>query len=239
MLNTIHLEANGKTARVLYQSLPNLRPKPQLRSITPSGEVVTNRILNGVNPAIDPFQVTVDSFLAEDPELVPETAGEVLDPENLSTAYFDPATPEPSPVADFHLIDIVYDPAGEEKERRPHVNRQRNLDDIYPVKVGKKMPLENVLTGFVFKQIYQLVHEDGLTKDFLFEIARVLQDNHQMAVLGAGPKGNQPLVIREKGGPFRGFLYGETGSGEDEGKYKLLLMLTDQELKRPAAKEEA
>jgi len=239
MINTIHLEANGKTARVLYQSLPNLRPKPQMRSITPTGEVVTNRVLNGVNPAVDPFQLTVESFLTEDPELVPEEAGELLDAETLSTAYFDPEQSEPVPVADFNLIDIVYDSAGEEKERRPHVNRQRNLDDIYPVKVGKKMPIETALTGFVFKQIYQLVHEDGLTKDFLFEIARELDEGNEMALLGAGPKGNQPLVIRDKGGPFRGFLYGETGSGEDDGKYKLLLMLTDQELKRPAAKEDA
>jgi len=49
--------------------------------------------------------------------------------------------------------------------------------------------------------------------------------------VGAGTKGNQPLVIREKGSPYRGFLYGEIGQGENEGKYKLLLLLSDRELK--------
>jgi len=237
MLNTLHLEANGKTARVFYQSLPNQKPKPRMRSLTPTGEVTTVRVLNGLDPKTDPFQFTLESFIDRDPELHPETAGEILEPENLSTAYYDPAAPEPAPVPDFKEVDIVYDAGGEEKERRDHVNRQRNLDEIHPVKVGKKMPLTAALTGFVFKQMYQLVHEDGLTKDFLFDLAKELHTSQTMALLGAGPKGNQPLVVRDKGTPFRGFLYGEIGAGEDEGKYKLLLMLTDQELKRPAAKE--
>ena len=36
----------------------------------------------------------------------------------------------------------------------------------------------------------------------------------------------------------RAFLYGEIGAGKDSDKYKLLLLLSDQELKRPQAPTE-
>jgi hypothetical protein len=55
-----------------------------------------------------------------------------------------------------------------------------------------------------------------------------------MAFLGAGPKGNQPLVLRDRGNPFRAFLYGEIGSGQQADQYKLIVLLSDQELKKPA-----
>jgi hypothetical protein len=97
------------------------------------------------------------------------------------------------------------------------------------------LPLVDALTGFVFKQVYQIVHEDGVQKDFLFGLARELHEQQEVAVLGTGTKGTLPLVVRDKGSPYRAFLYGEIGTGSDEGKYKLLLLLSDQELKRPAA----
>jgi len=62
-----------------------------------------------------------------------------------------------------------------------------------------------------------------------------LHEKQEVALLGAGPKGNQPLVVRDKGNPYRGFLYGEIGSGAQKDQYKLLLLLSDQELKRPAS----
>jgi hypothetical protein len=95
------------------------------------------------------------------------------------------------------------------------------------------MPLTQALTSFVFRHTYQLVHEDGVTMDFLYRIAEELDTGNVMVLLGAGSKGNQPLVIREKGSPYRGFLYGKIGQGEDNGKYKLLLLLSAQELKLP------
>ena len=238
-MNSIHLDLQGKTARVLFQGLPQARQKPALRLLTPAGQVATARITNGVSAKLDPFKVTAPELIAADPELALASAGEVLDVDSLSAAYYDPASPSAEPVSDFKQVDIVYDAAGAEKERRPHVNRKPNLDDLYPIKIGKRLPLAQGLTDFVFKQIYQLVHEDGVTKDFLFGIAQELHEKQELALLGAGPKGNLPLVVRDKGTPYRAFLYGEIGAGEDDGKYKLLLLLTDQELKRPAPAPEA
>ncbi|HSU54544.1 MAG TPA: hypothetical protein VLT36_10830, partial [Candidatus Dormibacteraeota bacterium] len=165
-------------------------------------------------------------------------AGEILEPESLSTAFIDPADSARVPVPNFVQTDIVYDATGQEKERRPHLTRKANVADIYPVKIGKRMPLQQALTQFVFKQTLQLLHEDGVTMDFLFSIAKELHEKQEVALLGAGSKGNQPLVVRDRGNPYRGFLYGEIGTGAQSSQYKLLLLLSDQELKRPAAQPE-
>ncbi|HEY2342939.1 MAG TPA: hypothetical protein VGH90_07920 [Chthoniobacteraceae bacterium] len=234
-MNTVHLDLQGKTARVLFQSLPCARQKPAVRNLTSKGAVASARIVNGVNPQVDPFKITAQELIAGDPELAPHSAGEMLDVESLSAAFYDPENAAPAPVADFKQIDIVYDPAGAEKERRPHVTRMTNLNDLHPIKIGKRLPIAQALTDFVYKQVYQIVHEDGVTKDFLFDLAQDLHTKQEIAVLGAGPKGNQPLVVRDKGTPYRAFLYGEIGVGEDKDKYKLLLLLSDQELKRPTA----
>ena len=233
-MNTLHLDLSGKTARVVFQPLPEARQKSVVRQLTKAGLVSPVRVLNGINQQLDAFKLTADELIQGDPEILPAQAGELLDLELLTAAYFDPEAERPVPVADFKLTDIVFDAAGQEKERRPYVTRKKNVDDIYPVKIGKRMPLADALTSFVFKQVYQVLHEDGVTKEFLFGIARELHNKGETALLGAGAKGNQPLVVRDKGSPYRAFLFGEIGQGEDEGKYKLLLMLTDQELKRPA-----
>ena len=232
---TIHLDLLGKTARVLFQPLPEARPKLAVRVVTPAGVVTPYRILNGLDARVDPAQLAPQALIEGDPEFALASAGELVDVENLTVAYYDPAAEKPEPVADFKQVDIVYDATGAEKERRPHVTRQCNLDELYPVKIGRRLPLADTLTGFVFKQVYQIVHEDGVQMEFLFNLAQELHAKQEMALLGAGPKGNQPLVVRDKGAPYRAFLYGEVGAGADEGKYKLLLLLTDQELKRPAA----
>ena len=99
---------------------------------------------------------------------------------------------------------------------------------------GALMIFDEVLTGFLFRQSVQLVHTDSLTKDFLYQLAASLHAKQEMALVGAGPKGNQPLVVREGGSPYRAFLFGETGTGAEADHYRLLLLLTDQELKRPA-----
>ena len=81
----------------------------------------------------------------------------------------------------------------------------------------------------------QLVHTDGLTFDFLHNLAKSLQESQTMALLGSGPKGAGPLVLRDGGSPFRSFLYGEASGSGENASYRLILLLSDQELKRPAA----
>jgi hypothetical protein len=233
-MNLFHFEYQGKSARVGFSTLPDLRPKPVMIQKTSAGPVMRVRLLNGINWKADPAKLTAREVMDQDPELALDLAGRKLDVE-LTAAYFDPADPDPKPVGDFKEIDLILDPLGNEKERRPHLVRSPNLNTLHPIKLAKRIPLNDALTQFVFRASYQLIHEDGLTMDFLYQIAKELHEKKEVALLGAGPKGNQPLVVREKGSPFRAFLYGEIGSGAQANDYKLVVMLSDQELKRPAA----
>jgi hypothetical protein len=233
-MDQIHLENLGKSAKVILKRLPPANPEPPILEKTACGEIAPIKLINGVRSTIDVQALTPDAIIRGDPELDLGRAGVVLDPESLSTAYIEPSDPARVPVANFTQTDIVYDAAGQEKERRPHLTRKANIADLYPVKIGKRMPLQQAFTQFVFRQACQILHEDGVTMDFLYGIARDLHEKQEVALLGAGAKGNQPLVIRDKGNPYRAFLYGEIGEGKASDQYKLLLLLSDQELKRPA-----
>lgn len=236
-MDQLHLDNLGKSAKVLLKRLPPSQPEPPILEKTSTGQITPLKVINGVNAELDPQTLPPATLIEADPELVLARAGEVLDAESLSTAYIDPADKTRAPVANFSMTDIVYDATGQEKERRPHLTRKANIADIYPVKIGKRIPLHQALTQFVFKQTFQILHEDGVTMDFLFGIARDLHEKQEMALLGAGSKGNQPLVVRDKGSPYRAFLYGEIGTGNQSDQYQLLLLLSDQELKRPTAAE--
>lgn len=232
-MDEFHIEFLGKSAKVTLKRLPPLNPEPPIIEKTTLGPVAALKAINGVNSRIESQTLTPDALIKADPELALDRAGLVLDPESLSTAFIDPADKERVPVASFTQTDIIFDTTGVEKERRPHLTRKANIADIYPVKIGKRMPLQQALTQYVCKQTCQILHEDGVTMDFLFGIAKELHEKQEVALLGAGAKGNQPLVIRDKGNPYRAFLYGEIG-GKNKDQYKLLLLLSDQELKRPA-----
>jgi hypothetical protein len=80
----------------------------------------------------------------------------------------------------------------------------------------------------------QLRHIDGVTYDFLFAIAKELDEKDSVMLLGAGDGGKGPLVLQSNGSPYRGFLDGRI-QGEN---FLLLLHLSAMELKKPAAKAE-
>jgi hypothetical protein len=90
---------------------------------------------------------------------------------------------------------------------------------------------------FVFSGKVQLRHVNGLTYDFLYGMARELEAKQSLMLLGAGPKSNQPLILRRGGTPYRGFLEGRT-QGD---RYLLILHFSNLELKAPqqAPAEEA
>src|SRR5713226_8777668 len=96
---------------------------------------------------------------------------------------------------------------------------------------GKLLPKRDVFNKFVIVAKLQIMHINGLTYDFLIEMARELENKDSLLVVGAGPKANQPLVLRRGALPYRGFLEGRT-RGDD---YCLLLHLSNIELKAPEA----
>jgi hypothetical protein len=229
MENKLHLDIAGKSGRVLLAALPTqkLASKPTMR--TSYGPVNRMRLTNGAATSIDPFNINVDELIASDPELDVGNAGMALD--DVMSAYYDPTAAQPAPIGHFQLTEVVTDALGQEKERRPYQAKSRNIDTTTPIKIARRFPIDKALTMFVFKQVMQLVHEDTLTFDFLYGLAKDLHNSKEMALVGAGPKGALPLVVRERGTPMRAFLFGEISP--DGESYRLLMLLSDQELKIP------
>lgn len=226
MTTTIHLEYDGKAARLPLQSPKRAKTAPAVQRRTSTGVVNNIRVFNAAKK-INPNDLSADLIASADLELDLSVAGTVVDPDLLSTAFLDKTG---QVVRDFDQIELVLAPDGTEKERRPRTDRTANINDVRPIKVGKFVPADEALTTFVFRGVYQIVHEDGLGHDFLRGLAEKLEKEKAVAVLGAGAKGNQPLVLRESGSPYRAFLHGETGQ---DGTYRLLVLLSNQELKLP------
>lgn len=129
-------------------------------------------------------------------------------------------------------LEIVRTPDGAEKERRPKRFAPPNVGPEAPLKwTGKLLPRRDVVHRFVFASKLQIEHINGLTYDFLFGMAQELQEKDSVMLMGAGAKGNEPMIFRQGGVPFRGFLEGRT-QGD---RYALLLHLSNQELKAPTA----
>ena len=227
---TIHLENEGRSARIGLSAPAAEKATAPLEQVTSAGKVKRIQALNGQNylPATEASQL-----IEGNPELDLQSAGRLM--RDATAVYLDPTTAQPTIATEFKEVEVVYTPEGQEKERRARLFRTANVDSTVPLKIVKRLPTKECLTRFVFRGMQQLVHTDGLTFDFLCGLAKSLQESQNMALIGAGPKGAGPLVLRDGGSPFRGFLYGESeGSGENA-RYRLLLLLSDQELKRPAA----
>ena len=106
--------------------------------------------------------------------------------------------------------------------------------DVPPLKwSGTLIPKLDAIRKFVFVQHLQLAHINGLTYDFLFGMAKELEAKNSLLLLGAGPKSNQPLVLRRNASAYRGFLEGRTRGDS----YRLVLHLSNLELRAPEEAE--
>ncbi len=133
-------------------------------------------------------------------------------------------------------FEIIRDPDGQEKDRRPKVIVPQNVSNELPLKwTGKFLKRSEVIRKFIFASKMQLTHINGLTYDFLYAMAKDLEERDSMMLLGAGPKSNQPLILRRGSVPYRGFLEGRT-KGD---RYVLLLHLSNMEMKTPDESEDA
>jgi hypothetical protein len=127
-------------------------------------------------------------------------------------------------------FEIIRNPDGTERERRPRKVGQANTATELPLKwSGKLMKKSEVFNRFVFSGKQQIVHINGLTYDFLFGIAKELEEQQSLMLIGAGPKGTSPLIFTRGGQQYRGFLEGRTQAET----YLLVLHLSNMELKAP------
>jgi hypothetical protein len=240
MVNSIHIaNSKGRDATV---GLATVKAEPSPKLGVPGVKVAFRRYIaaseRGIDEAIK-TKLGVDyaaALVKGDPEVDPELVGRTID--QTQTVYLDGKGS--LMFADPKFLEVVTNPDGSEKERRDPVDTESNVDAEVPVRwTGKKIPLTDAIRRFVFRRTLQLQHIDGLTYDYLYEMARELEEGAVLMLVGSGEKGSGPLIFQANGRAYRGFLEGRT-----KGKsYRLVLHLSDMELKAPAArppgKEEA
>ena len=160
-----------------------------------------------------------------DPEVDIESTGAFL--ANTSRVYVDS---NHNMVHRVQAFEVIRNPDGTERERRAREMPPQNVSADVPLRwSGRMIPKSEACRKFVFAAKMQLSHINGLTYDFLYQMAKDLHDTESLMLLGAGPRSNQPLILRRGAIPYRGFL-----EGRIEGpRYCLILHLSNLELKKP------
>ena len=242
MIRYIKLANDKKRdAEITFKSL---NPKPAITMVMESGDKVINKrvvkatsltsiqtLLGKYNEkpkeGVD-FQMQLASKLAEDliardPELDLELTGKFI--EDVSRIYINE---NEKPVFSVKKTEKIFSPSAELKEERePKYNDSNITGESIVNWTGKLMPKDKIYNKLVFHKKYQLKHINGLTYDFLYDMAKQLADKDSLMMMGAGQSGREPLVMSDGGKPYRAFPEGRI-KGK---KYCLILHLTDQELK--------
>ena len=132
------------------------------------------------------------------------------------------------PLYSTRMVEVVYDREGNETAHREPENIPANLiPDTPPHWSGKLIPCSEVARRYAFTRIYQVRHGNSLEFDFLFGLAKHLEDCDALALVGSGPKGTGPLILERNGTPMKGFLEGRV-KGD---MYLLVIHLASFELK--------
>jgi len=228
----------NRDAEVTYRSL---NPKASIKlGINAPGDVINKRVLKSTSTTnfstlirnvkvekTDDEELQKSIFLSKDiinndPEIDFEMGGKYLS--GLQRVYVNE---QQKPVFKVNKMEKIFSPTAELKEERePKYNESNILDQIVKW-TGKMMPKSKVYNKLVFNKKYQIKHINGLTYDFLFDMAKQLSDKKSLMMLGGGESGKEPLVMNNGGKSYRGFLEGRV----QDDKYCLILHLTDQELK--------
>ncbi len=165
------------------------------------------------------------ALIEGDPEIDFENTGRFLT--ETSRVYVDKTL---GIVRNVRFMEIIKNADGSIREERPRKLADTNISSDTPLLwSGVYIPKEKAVRKFVFSGKAQLHHVNGLTFDFLHGMAKELQERGSLMLLGAGPKSNQPLILRRGGTPYRGFLEGRV----DGDRYCLLLHFSNLELKLP------
>ena len=230
MSRQINLADNkGRNAEVIFKSFTK---KPFIKTVTTKGEATqTVRVLKSVAQnsyenllkANESDEAVAQLLITADPEFDNSMTG--LFVEQTSKVYINT---DLKPVFRIQKTEAVYLPDGTLKEERTPKESIANILAEHPIKpAGKLLSKKEVYNKFVFLKKYQLTHINGLTFDFLYEMAKDLQEKDSMIMLAGGAKGNEPLVFQDGGKTYRAFLEGRV----KDKSYILLIHLSNLELK--------
>jgi len=200
-------------------------------NITPQGEPATHQRLIRFDSKLSNEKLLKEENLAEklkdsDFEIDMELAGNIVNKTSRITVSEDL-----EPVYNYSMHDVVILPDGTKKER-DHSPTVGNINTTIPVRITDELfDPQELMFEYLFRKSYYLVHYDGVTYKFLYEIAEHLHDAKKFArvdTFNPETKKREPLVLSDGGRKFpRAYISG-TIQGE---QYRLVLYLSDQELK--------
>ena len=227
------INISNEKSRDAVVATEGLFPKREYRYVDEKGDPVTTQKVLKSNIEHDlpellkkrkKLDKVAKDLVKEDPEIDLESFGMFL--EDTSRVYV-------SKKGIVHLVEeyeVITGPDGKERERRPRKKLPQNLNAEVPIRwTGKFIKKSEAIAKFVFINKRQLVHINGLTFDFLFDMAKELDKRDSLLLLRGGEKGDEPIVLNRGGKPYNAFLEGRI---KDEA-YCLILHLSNMELKRP------
>jgi hypothetical protein len=194
-----------------------------------SSRIVKSTLDHSLEAIIETNQCELEAvsqlLIDGDPEIDLQNTGKML--KETSRVFVDKHR---GIVRNVRFWEVIKNPDGSIRQRRPRDLADTNISTDTPLRwSGMFIPKEKAVRKFVFSGKAQIQHINGLTYDFLYAMAKDLEAKNSLMLLGAGPKSNQPLVMRRGGTPYRGFLEGRT-QGD---KYCLILHFSNLELKVP------
>jgi hypothetical protein len=129
-------------------------------------------------------------------------------------------------------FEVITNPDGTLRERRPRQKEPQNINTDIPLRwTGKFVKKDEAVHRFIFTHKRQLIHVNGLTFDFLYQMAEELDRRDSLLLLRGGEKGNEPIVMHRGGKPYNAFLEGRV----KDDSYCLVLQMSNMELKKPKA----
>lgn len=225
--------SQNRNATVIFTSVkPNAGPKLGL----PGREIKFRRYLASTTEGLHASLCEGDEDYAEqlidgDPEIDIEQVGRRIGDTSVVYLAGDGHVLHAPP----KFVEVIFDPNGEERDRRDPEDVEANVNEELPIRwTGRKFKKIDAVRRFVFGRTVQVRHMDGLTYDYLHGIAKELAEEDVMVRMGSGPKGRAPLVFQTNGSRYQAFLEGRV----DGAKYQLLLHLSNMELRVPGKDEE-
>jgi hypothetical protein len=226
----INLSNNkDRDAKVVFKSIPSIS---SVRMVMETGAFVENRRLlkgtskNNIVSLMKEFKdsaLFANAIIENDPEVDLELEGKTL---NVSDRVY--INQDEEVVYKVRKNEKVYLPDGSLKDEREPRYLDANIAIEHAVNwTGKIIPREKLYNKVVFVKNYQICHVNGLTYDFLFNMAKELAQKDSMMMLAGGEKGDEPLVFNDGGKPYRAFLEGRVKKLQ----YCLILHLSDLEFK--------
>jgi hypothetical protein len=172
-VKTIHLATeDGTNARVLLLRPRRLRPRTV--KVTAQGEAVASKTVHrGIAYVAE--SLDTQTVIEADREIDFQNVGRII-PET-TRAYRRPGGAALE--GNFQVIVTTYGVDGAVKGRSLHTPRQANINELVPVRMGRRIALKDLFASFVFHNQFYLGHEDGLQYEFLFALARRLRDRRR------------------------------------------------------------